>query len=127
LQQALPPGTHNLGIIGEPIPANMRVTISDPPDAAKDFADAKLKLNGLANAIFADPSCDGLYSPAEQRAVKELVINRALGYLKEANVDVNDAMKLVRDNLIKIHHQQTVDHKMVTGSDHGCENGCSTI
>ncbi|MDR2371786.1 MAG: hypothetical protein LBD60_01405 [Puniceicoccales bacterium] len=28
-------------------------------------------------------------------------------------------MKLVRDNPIKIHHQQTVDHKMVTGSDHG--------
>jgi hypothetical protein len=28
-------------------------------------------------------------------------------------------MKLVRDNLIKIHHQQTVDHQVISGSDHG--------
>ncbi|MDR0740530.1 MAG: hypothetical protein LBF34_02350 [Puniceicoccales bacterium] len=28
-------------------------------------------------------------------------------------------MKLVRDNLIKVHHQQTVDHQVISGSDHG--------
>ncbi|MDR2721099.1 MAG: hypothetical protein LBB15_02310 [Puniceicoccales bacterium] len=115
LRQAVPEGVRNnarcnLGTIGGDIPVGMQ---------AADFNDAKLKLNELANAIFNDPSCDGLYSPAEQRAVKELVINRALEYAKTANVDVNDAMKLVRDNLIKIHHQQKVDHQVISGSDHG--------
>jgi hypothetical protein len=60
-----------------------------------------------------------LYSADEQAAVKELVIGKALEYAKAADIDVNKAMQLVRDNLIKIHHQQTVDHRVISGSDHG--------
>jgi hypothetical protein len=46
-------------------------------------------------------------------------IGKALEYLKEAGIKPDDAMKLIRDNLIKIHHQQTVDHQVISGSDHG--------
>jgi hypothetical protein len=28
-------------------------------------------------------------------------------------------MKLVRDNIIKIHYQQKIDHQVISGSDHG--------
>jgi hypothetical protein len=76
-------------------------------------------LNRFADEIFKHPHCKGLYSQDEQAAVKELVIGKALEYLKEAGVKPEDAMKLVRDNLIKVHHQQTVDHKAISGSDHG--------
>jgi hypothetical protein len=111
LQQALPPGGVNiLGNIGGPIPRHMK---------ASSFGAAKLQLNRFADEIFKHPHCKGLYSEAEQAAVKELVIGKALEYLKEAGVNPEDAMKLVRDNLIKVHHQQTVDHKAISGSDHG--------
>ncbi|MDR1590718.1 MAG: hypothetical protein LBR92_01850 [Puniceicoccales bacterium] len=112
LQQAVPKGViegaYNLGNIGEPLSMQ-----------AADFNDAKTKLEAFANAIFNDPSCDGLYSPVESKDVKDLVINKALEYAEAAHVDVNKAMQLVRDNLIKIHHQQTVDHRVISGSDHG--------
>jgi hypothetical protein len=77
---------------------------------AADFGDAQAKLENFADAIFSDPSCLRLYSDDEQKAVKDLVIERALKYLQEAGVSPDDAIKLIRDNLIKIHHQQTVDH-----------------
>ncbi|MDR2371999.1 MAG: hypothetical protein LBD60_02525 [Puniceicoccales bacterium] len=112
MQQATPQAaTAQLGNIGEPLPVGVNVA---------DFTDAKGKLEAFADAIFNDPHCKGLYSKDEQDAVKAQVIDRALEYCKaDGNISANDAMKLVRDNLVKINHQQTEDHKMVTGSDHG--------
>ncbi|MDR0740943.1 MAG: hypothetical protein LBF34_04525 [Puniceicoccales bacterium] len=110
MKQALPPDINKLGGIGGDIPGEMK---------ASSFGAAKLQLNAFADAIFKHPNCKGLYSADEQAAVKELVIGKALEYLKEAGVKPEDAMKLVRDNLIKIHHQQTVDHQVISGSDHG--------
>jgi hypothetical protein len=110
LRNALPSGVNSLGNIGESIPVGMQAT---------NFDEAKGQLTAFANRIFGSPSTQGLYTQDEQAAVKKQVIERALEYAKAANVDVNDAMQLVRDNLIKIHHQQTVDHEVVSGSDHG--------
>jgi hypothetical protein len=116
LQQATPQAaTAQLGNIGEPLPAGVKIA---------DFAAAHNALANFAHAIFTDEATKGLYSKEEQDAVVAQVIDRSLDCfqaMQDAGQSVNwrDAAQLVRDNLIKVHHQQTEDHKMVTGSDHG--------
>jgi hypothetical protein len=114
LQQATPQAaTAQLGNIGGGI-----------PEDAKNLDLAQVKLTVFANAIFSDPSCLGLYTDTEKDAVKKLVIGKAIEYFKAMQaageiVDPNAAMQLIRDNIIKIHHQQKVDHQVISGSDHG--------
>ncbi|MDR0740561.1 MAG: hypothetical protein LBF34_02510, partial [Puniceicoccales bacterium] len=116
LQQATPQAaTAQLGNIGAPIPADVSIG---------DFTTARNALVDFAHAIFTDEATKGLYSKEEQDAVIAQVIDRALDYFQamdnpSGTVNWRDAAQLVRDNLIKIHHQQTEDHKMLTGSDHG--------
>jgi hypothetical protein len=114
LQQATPKAaTAQLGNIGEIIPTPVLIT---------DRNSARDALASFAHAIFTDEATKGLYSQDEQRAVMAQVIDRALNCFEQMGLPEEqwrDATQLVRDNLIKIHHQQTQDHKMVTGSDHG--------
>jgi hypothetical protein len=79
LRRALPQAaTAQLGNIGGDIPVGMQ---------AANFGDAKTKLEAFADAIFNDPSCKGLYSGDEQKAVKDLVIGKALEYTEAADAD----------------------------------------
>jgi hypothetical protein len=115
LRKALPTGVDSLGNIGEPLPANMRV---------HHFKDARSNLEAFAEEIVIHADCKGLYSQSEQAAVKLLVICRPIQFFQAIQdagekVDFNDAMRLCRDNIIKIHHQQKADHQVISGSDHG--------
>ncbi|MDR2372273.1 MAG: hypothetical protein LBD60_03950, partial [Puniceicoccales bacterium] len=71
---------NSLGNIGDLVPVKVA-----------NFEEAKTKLEAFAETIFGDDSCKGLYSDAEQKAVKELVINKTLEYAEAAGIGVKDA------------------------------------